>query len=359
METSESSGGYWPTEEWQYSSPEAQGMDSNKLVRLFEPSDSSIHSILIIRHGYIVLEAYAPGISSDSPQPIYSATKSFTSAMVGIALAKGYLASLDQRVLDFFPNRKIADPNPRKSAITLQDLMTMMPGVDWWEWGPFDGSNCLMQMESSWDWVQFFLDRPMLEDPGTVWRYNTGCAHTLAAIVQQSTGMALADFASENLFNPIGITNVRWPADSHSISYGGRGIYMTASDMARFGYLYVRQGVWEGQQVIPKEWVKESTQKRTPVSVSPGEGYAYLWWVPGFGGVSAKGYMGQRIFVLPEQDLVVVITAAMGSQAMHTAPEMMMEHIILPAVTSWNAIPENPAGLAELNARVGAFGQRW
>jgi CubicO group peptidase (beta-lactamase class C family) len=229
----------------------------------------------------------------------------------------------------------------------------MTPGVDWWEYVAFDSRNTLMQMERSPDWVQFFLDRPMVEDPGKRWNYNTGCAHMLSAIVQQESGKVLSDFAAENLFAPIGIASVSWPADSKGISYGGRGIYMTARDMARFGYLYARKGAWDGRQIIPAEWVSESTQKR--VAAMFGQGYAYLWWVPAFGGFAANGFRGQRIFVVPAQDLVVVITAAIDSPSMMTEPENLVSRFILPAVKSSQPLPEDRAGSAQLNDRLEAF----
>ena len=354
--TSDPQGSYWPTKEWQGSSPERQGMDSAELARLFDSiNSSSIRSVLIVRHGYLVLEAYAPSIGPDTAQPIYSGTKSFTSALVGIALEKGYLPSIHHRLLDFFPDLQYANHDPRKRSITLENLLTMTSGVAWWEYVAFDSRNTLMQMERSSDWVQFFLDRPMVEDPGTRWNYNTGGAHVLSAIVQKQSGKTLSDFAAENLFTPIGITSVNWPADPQGVSFGGRGISMTARDMARFGYLYAREGMWDGRQVIPAEWVRESTKKRFAAKF--GQDYAYLWWVPAFGGFAANGFRGQRIFVIPEQDLVVVITASINSQAMMTEPEYLVRRFILPAVKSSGSLPENSAGAAQLADRVRVFGQ--
>ncbi len=349
---------YWPTkEEWKRSSPEMQGMDSAELVRLFDfitAVSIPTRSVLIVRHGYLVLEAYAPAVGPDTAQPIYSCTKSFTSALVGIALDKGYLSSLHQPVLDFFPDLQYANRDPRKRSITLENLLTMTSGVAWWEYVAFDSRNTLMQMERSSDWVQFFLDRPMVEDPGTRWNYNTGDAHMLSAIVQKKSGQTLSEFAAANLFAPIGITSVNWPADRQGISFGGRGIYMTARDMARFGYLYAREGVWDGRQIIPAEWVRESTEKKFVAKF--GNDYGYLWWLPGFG-FAANGHMGQRIFVIPEQDLAVVITASLASQAMMTTPEDLMRRFILPAVKSSGALPENRAGAAQLSDRIRAFGR--
>ncbi len=350
---------YWPTEEWQTSSPEMQGMDSAELANLFDLTSttilSRIRSILIIRHGILVLEVYAPSVGPDIAQPIYSCTKSFTSALVGIALEKGYLPSIHHRVLDFFPNRQVENLDLRKKSITLENLLTMTSGVNWWEYKAFDSNNTLMQMETSSDWVQFFLDRPMSEDPGAHWNYNTGGAHVLSAILQKQSGKKLSDFAAENLFTLIGITSVSWPADSKGISYGGRGIYLTARDMARFGYLYAREGMWAGRPVVPAGWVRESTKKRFTALF--GQDYAYLWWVPAFGGFAANGFQGQRIFVIPEQDIVIVFTASFTGAEMMTEPESLVSSFILPAVKSWQALPENHAGEARLNERLEAFRQ--
>ncbi len=343
---------------WLRSSPEAQGVDSRGLVQLFDAIDGfryAIRSVIVVRHGYLVLEAYTPLVGPDTRQPIYSCTKSLTSALVGIALDRGYLSSLDTPMLDFFPGRRCANPDPLKRSITLENLLTMTPGVKWWEMIAFHPDNTLMQMERSVDWVQFFLDLPLQADPGTAWEYDSGGAHVLSAIIQQECGQSLAVFAQENLLAPLGIGPVDWPADPQGISYGYRGVSMTAPDMARFGLLYAQGGAWEGRRILSEQWVKESTRRR--IGAAFGQGYACLWWVPPFGGHAANGYMGQRIFVLPERDLVVVMTSGITGQAMMSLPESLMIRFILPAVTSAGPLPENPGARAQLEDRLRAFGR--
>jgi CubicO group peptidase (beta-lactamase class C family) len=346
----------WPTREWPRSSPEAQGMDSATLAGLFE-LQYALRSVLVVRNGYLVLEAYGPSIGPDTSQPIYSCTKSLTSALVGIALDKGYLSSVDSLMLGYFPGRFYANHDPRKLSITLENLLSMTSGVSWSETVALDPSSSLMQMETqrSADWVQFYLDRPMARDPGVSWNYDSGGAHVLSAIVQKRTGQTLASFARENLFSPLGIRDVDWPADSRGISYGHRGVSMTAPDMARIGYLYARAGEWDGRRIVSAQWVKDSTRRR--VDALYGQGYAWLWWVPLFGGFAANGYLGQRIFVLPEEDLVIVITANIIGQSMMSLPERLVSTFILPAIKSVGPMPENETARAHLEDCIRRFGE--
>jgi CubicO group peptidase (beta-lactamase class C family) len=344
----------WPTREWPRSSPEAQGMDSPTLAQLFELRHA-FRSVLVVRNGYLVLEAYGPLIGPDTRQPIYSCTKSLTSALVGIALDKGYLSSTDSLMLDFFPSRTYANHDSRKRSITLENLLAMTSGVSWSEMDALDPNNSLRQMERSADWVQFYLDRPMKKGPGASWTYDSGGAHMLSAILQQRTGQTLAAFARENLFSPLGISDVDWPTDSRGISYGHRGVYMTARDMARVGYLYARAGEWDGRRIVSAQWVKDSTRRR--VGAAYGQGYAWLWWVPPFGGFAANGYLGQRIFVIPEQDLVIVMTANFVGQSMMSLPESLVSRHILSAVKSVGPIPEDETAQAHLGDCVRRFGE--
>jgi CubicO group peptidase (beta-lactamase class C family) len=344
----------WPTREWPRSSPEAQGMDSPTLARLIELRHA-LKSVLVVRNGYLVLEAYGPSIGPDTRQPIYSCAKSLTSALVGIALDKGYLSSTDSPMLDFFPGRTYANHDRRKRSITLENLLAMTSGVSWSETAPLDPDSSLMQMERSADWVQFYLDRPMAGSPGAPWTYDSGGAHMLSAIVQQRTGQTLAAFAQKSLFSPLGTSDVYWPADSRGISYGHRGVYMTARDMARIGYLYARAGEWNGRRIVSAQWVKDSTRRR--VGAAYGQGYAWLWWVPPFGGFAANGYLGQRIFVIPEQHLVIVMTANFIGQSMMSLPESLVSRHILPAVKSVGPIPENETAQAHLADCVRKFGE--
>ena len=184
------------------------------------------------------------------------------------------------------------------------------------------------EMTRSPDRVQFVLDRPMVEAPGQRWHYCSGCSHLLNAIIQQTTGMKTSDFAEQNLFRPLGITNVLWPADNAGIPAGGAGMQLTPCDMAKLGYLYLRNGQWDGQQIVSATWVESATQKYTDIDVDPHFGYGYHWFtVTSMAGYAALGDRGQIILVIPEHDLVIVTTGDTQESIFQ-----LIEQYILPAV---------------------------
>jgi len=302
---------YWPTTDWRTSTPEAQGMDSAKLEQMMttiSEGNHSVDSVLIVRHGYIVWDEYPNNILYDrnTPHILYSVTKSVTSALVGIAIDKGYLKSVDQKVVDFFLDKTIANLDERKRNITLENLLMMTAGFDWNEitYGYSDPRNSLAQALSSGNYVQYVLDRPMLYEPGEVFTYNTGNAQLLSAIITKSTGYVTDEFARKYLFEPIGITSEYWDKDAQGIPLGGSALELTPRDAARFGYLYLNNGVWDGKQIVPADWVTKSTSNIR-------SNYGYLWWINSlFEYYSASGLYGQRIFVAPKSDLVCVITTS-------------------------------------------------
>jgi CubicO group peptidase (beta-lactamase class C family) len=179
----------------------------------------------------------------------------------------------------------------------------MTSGLDWPEGDPIYG-----QMVRSPDWVRFVLDRPMVEEPGKRFDYCSGCSHVLSAIVQETSGMSTLEFARTYFFKPLGISNVVWQSDPKGIVNGGWGLQLAPRDMAKLGYLYLNQGVWDGWQVVPADWVRTSVEKH----VGTGEelDYGYQWWVyPALNAYTARGRGGQLIFVIPNLDMVVVFTA--------------------------------------------------
>ncbi|MHA1960248.1 MAG: serine hydrolase domain-containing protein [Candidatus Thorarchaeota archaeon] len=288
-------------------------MNESKLQEMldyFEENPISMNAIVVVRHGFIVLEQYYSFYDENTTSNIFSCTKSFTSTLVGLAIENGFIDNVSQKVLDFFPNRTIENLDSWKESLTIEDLLTMQAGFDW-----DDNSNSGMSeynnMLVSDNWVQFVLDRQMALAPGTIFNYNSGASHLLSTIVQNATGMNGEDFAEEYLLNPLGISRFTWREDPHGINIGGNTIQMTARDMARFGYLFLREGRWNGEQVLSSDWVSEAT--RTHTSVGVGTTYGYQWWISeGRGSYSARGYSGQFIFVVPEHDLVVVFKATSG-----------------------------------------------
>jgi CubicO group peptidase (beta-lactamase class C family) len=235
---------YWPTEAWRVSAPEDQGMDTALLLQMLAAIDEqylNIDSVVVVHNGYIVTEKYYPPYKQDTLHDMYSITKSIVSALVGIAIHEGYLNSVDDPVLDFFPERTFENDDELKRSITLEHLLTMSSGLA--------GND--HEMVSSRDWVQSVLDQPMTSEPGTAFNYNSGNAHVLSAIIQETSGLNTRDFAQQYLFDPLGISDLTWQMDINDIPKGGWGMAMKPRDMAKLGYLYLNQGVWDGQQIIP------------------------------------------------------------------------------------------------------------
>ncbi len=343
----------WPTDGWQTSTPEAQGMDSAVLAELPEriaKEDLNIHSVLVIRNGYLVMEAYRYPYTTDTLHHIFSSTKSVASALVGIAIDQGFIEGVDQPMLDFFPDREIAHRDAAKESITVENVLTMSSGLEWSD-ATLERPN-LDEFFSSPDWVQYVLDRPMQYTPGEHYTYNTGGSHLLTAMVGQATGQNVLDFAQANLFDPLGIDSAHWPwVDPQGVPSGGTGLMLTPRDMAKFGYLYLHHGEWDGQQIISADWVAASTQKHMAVRPLT-DGYGYQWWVDQRGFYMTAGYGGQHIIVHPGKNLVVVFTSGLNDLLL---PQRMFQSIIMPAITSDEPLPENPEGQGELTAAIDAI----
>jgi CubicO group peptidase (beta-lactamase class C family) len=296
----------WPTQGWQTSTPEEQGVDAKQLDKMMAAIDAqaiNLHSILVIRHGAIVAERYFGSYDQDRRGELYSCTKSFTSTLIGIALDKGLLKDINQPVLGYLDDRTFENVDERKQAMTIENLLTMTPGLEWDE-----GDPTYTAMYRSADWVKYVLDKPMAFQPGSQFEYNSGASHVLSAIVQKSTGMNTADFARANLFGPLGITKARWDTDTNGLSIGGWGLQLTPREMAKLGYLFLHKGEWDGQQIVSAKWVETATQKH--VSTGGDLGNGYQWWIDTEAGAfMALGRYGQTIYVNPDLDLIVVTTA--------------------------------------------------
>ena len=304
---------YWPTAHWQNSTPEEQGMDSTLLHEMIDYIDEEniyIDSVIVIRHGYIVLEEYPNFLYDENRSHYwYSVTKSFTSSLIGIALDKGYIDNVSQTVLSFFPERNITNWDERKDRITLEHLLTMRSGIFWDETSaPFTSPDNGIYHLMNRDGTQYVLELNMTSEPGEEWHYNTGASHLLSAIVQQTTSLTARDFANEHLFGPLGITDVFWPSDAAGVTRGGFDLYIRPRDAAKFGYLFLNNGTWAGNQIISQDWVNAST--RTFTRLEADTGYGYQWWTnPSLNYYYAAGLYGQYIFVMPDEDLLVVFSS--------------------------------------------------
>lgn len=303
---------------------EKEGLNPVKLdslVMLIQQEDSfpDIHSLLIIRNGYLVVEEYFNGYNANKRHMIQSVTKSFTSALIGIAINHDVIANVDQKILSFFPDQtNIENLDERKQAICLQDILTMRTGTDYHENGPDAPHWQLNQLAKGWD--TFYLNRPMINEPGTKFIYDSGGVILLSSILKNLTGIHANVFADEYLFNHLNIENKYWVKNNEEHPHTGGGLHITPRDMAKLGLLYLQNGIWEGNQIISKAWIEESFTKHVDFNVpenSPWAGYGYLWWILKLDlSDESKGYIyaacglwGQYIFVIPEYDMVVAVTA--------------------------------------------------
>ena len=296
-------------------------------------------------------DAYVHPFRPGSQHIIHSCTKSIVSALIGIAIDTGYIKGVDQPVLELFPERTAANLDANKRAMTLDDLLTMTPGFDCRD-SYLYGWRGLNEMRKSEDWVQFVLDLPMREESGTRFEYCNSASFLLSAIIQNTTGMNALAFAEEHLFGPLGISDVRWPSNPQGISIGWGELRMRPHDMAKIGHLYLNEGLWDGQQVVPSEWVEASTRRHTPATLS--DGYGYQWWVDAAGFYMALGYAGQFIYVMPEKDLVVVFTSDLGESDFFV-PESLLKQYVIPAAESSTPLLANPDGVALLESRIEAL----
>jgi CubicO group peptidase (beta-lactamase class C family) len=302
----------WPTKEWQSSSPEEQGMDSKELAKLVDfGAVHSFDSLLVARHGKVVAEAYYAPYSAGIPHAINSCTKAVISTLTAIALKEGLLDNPSHRVMDFFDRQSIANVDDRKEAITVQSLLDMTSGIEWTE-RLGDSSAAAVEteseMDSSPDWVKFVLDRPMSSAPGDIFNYNSGNTHLLSAILTKLTGMSTLEYAKSKLFGPLGITKVSWQHDPQGISNGGWGLSLLPRDMAKIGYLYLRKGLWEGQELLPPAWIDKVSHATVDMRLG-GLRYSDLFWaLPDKRVYMAVGRNGQVIMVFSNLDVVAVTT---------------------------------------------------
>ncbi|RMH62576.1 MAG: class C beta-lactamase-related serine hydrolase [Bacteroidetes bacterium] len=270
-----------------------------------------LNSLLVAHRGTVVLEAYYRGMTPHTQVNIKSASKSILSALVGIALAEGYLDSLRQPIAPFFPEYfEQEDIDPRKRTITLEDLLTMRSGLETTSFQHYGA------WVSSRDWVRDALDRPVVEAPGGRMIYSTGTSHLVSVILTKATGMSTLAFARTRLMDPLGIDLRRWDRDPQGYYFGGNNMALSPRELLRIGELYRRGGWYEGRRIVPEAWIRASTTPRTRSRYS-GNRYGYFWWIRRFGGYEswfAWGYGGQYVFVLPALDLVVVCTASLNDR---------------------------------------------
>lgn len=318
---------------WVTSSPEDQGMDSKVLTALkhhIQTNYPAMYSMVIVRNGFLVAEEYFQ-YSASTKRNIYSCTKSFISTLIGIAIQEGFIDGVNESVIDFFPNYTFKNLDASKQNMTLFHLLTMTSGLDWDEADYNDPQNPLYLMWDSSNWVQFVLNRSMVAEPGTTFSYNSGASHVMSAILSVTTGMSTLAYATSRLFTPLGIDDYNWPTDPQGIHKGGEGLELTPISLAKLGQLYLDNGSWNGQQLVPEQWIFDTTHSTLTPPSNGYYGYGYQWWLHPKGIFSAWGYAHQRVIVVPECQVVATFTGYMPTISGDPVASLVNEYV-LPAI---------------------------
>lgn len=319
------------TATWRFSSPKAQGLDEavldagvNGLAR-----NPSLFSVLIVRHGRLVYERYFHGSARDQSTNVHSASKSISESLVALAVRDGFIGSLDDPAARYLP-RDFPGASGAKRSITIRQMMTMTSGLTWRE-----DSTEYTTIQKSHDWVRAILAEHLRRAPGSTFHYSTGNTHVVSAVLQAATGMTTCAFARRSLFGPIGIAPEHWGRDPQGINSGGYHLYLTPREMAKFGLLYLRDGVWHGRRILPRSAVRLARTRTS--QVDPTFSYATGWWmrtILGHPMFFAWGYGGQFIYVIPDLDIVFVTTenTADGHRISEINSGRFIERYLIPSV---------------------------
>jgi CubicO group peptidase (beta-lactamase class C family) len=294
------------------STPEAQGISSQAILDFVQAADKNIntlHSYMIVRHGHVISEGWWKPEAADKPHVMWSLTKSFNSTAVGLAIHDGKL-KLDDPVLKFFPADAPAEISDNLKAMTVRDLLTMTCGQE-----------SEAKKVDDFPSVKAFLAQPVPFKPGTHFLYNTPGSYVLSAIVTKVTGQTSFDYLKPRLFEPLGIDNPVWDVSPESYSIGGYGLHLCTEDVAKLGQLYLQKGKWGDKQLVPTDWVAQATSKQVPNELEDhakiGEdwqqGYGFQFWRCRHNAFRGDGAAGQFCLVMPDQDVVIAITAQTGN----------------------------------------------
>ncbi|HEY2529825.1 MAG TPA: serine hydrolase [Xanthobacteraceae bacterium] len=338
----------WPTASWQTSTPEEQGMSSRALASLIDTVGTQKQdSLLIVRHGIIVAEAYYAPYRSGIPHDLRSVTKSVIGTLTAIEVSEGLLDGTNHPVLGLFADKQIANVDDNKKAMTVQNLLDMTSGI-MWEEKDYTPGETLMRMYDAPDRTASVLDQPMSDPPGTKFYYDSGDPYVLSAIITRKTGKNAWDYAKEKLFGPLGILTERWrEPDTQGVTDGEAGLSLEPRDMLKIGYLYLHEGMWDAQQIIPASWVAYAEAGKVPAS--SGRHYGNLWWsMPGKDALMALGRHSQWILVLPKYDIVAAMTGYMPDHEYYPIYRLIDD--IVAAVRSDDALPPDPIGQSTLAA---------
>ena len=344
---------------WQVADIASEGFDTSEIFdmmdRVVNENYEGIDSVAIVRNNKLLLYWFANreldefdewiGNTDRERHILHSTSKSFTSALVGIAIDQGFIASTQVKFYDLFSYGSYANWDARKAEMTLEDALTMRLGLQWDEWSlPYtDPDNDLVALNTKrLDWAKALLDLPMIYDPGTEFTYNTAATNAIGQAVQNATGMPLDEFANVNLFYPMQITDAEWSRTPTNLPVGGSGLFLRTRDLVKFGNLYLNNGSWQGQQLISVDWIADTVVRRVDISswATYSEAYGFQWWLDDLNYKGqpletwvTSGYGGQYLFVVPSLDLVVAFTGHnYGSGSGISNLYTMMQRYILDAI---------------------------
>lgn len=302
---------------WSVSKAVEQGIDPHVLDDIYEDAKKldNIYSLLVVRNGYLIAEKYFNGHSVSDASSTASVTKSVVSALTGIAIEMKLISSTDKKLKDFFPEIDWKSADPRKSLITIEQVLQMRSGYPWEELYGF-----IETLRSSSNWLPFLNDFQLTSDPGTEFGYSNFTAHMMGIIISRSTNESLLSFLRSQLFNSMGISVPFWPTDALGYYYGSGDIFMTPRSLAKFGQLYLDEGVWNNVRYVSSEWISKSLQIYSPTTYSREilthihhMGYGYMWWHGTSGDHDiwfAWGHGGQLVVIISDLNMVVVSSAS-------------------------------------------------
>jgi CubicO group peptidase (beta-lactamase class C family) len=341
-------------DDWRIDAQTAVSIDPKPLCALIDHLETlkpNIHSVLVVRRGSLVFEHYRQGVDQrlgrdlgevaqgpDVKHDVRSVSKSIVSLLIGIALDRKLIANIDETVFTFFP-QYAALRTPAKEHISLRHLLTMSSGLDWNQNIPLtDAQNSERRLDHAPDPYRYVLEQPLIEEPGKVWNYSSGSTTLLAAVLHRTSGKWLPKFARDELFTPLGITDLEWAQMPGSGEFAAAwGLRLRPRDMAKLGELVISHGIWKGKSIVSAEWLKEATKGRFPVDTAY---YGYQWWIRS-SHVNAKkidwfealGLGGQRIIIVPSLELVVVFTTGLYDvENASLATTGLLDDYVLPAV---------------------------
>lgn len=318
----------------------AKGIDSTRIYQLFNqlaPVKHKLHSVLLFKDDALVLEEYFSEYSVEKPHDLRSVSKSIRAILLGIAIDKGYIESIDDKITKYLkkpmPQKNLDE---RKNTLTIRHLITMSTGLDCNDWDKHSkGQEDKVYKKK--DWLQYTLDLPMINDPGTVSNYCSMGVVLLAEIIERASGMSIHEFAETYLFKPLDIQGVTWGHTSNKeVLSAGKRINMTSRGMLKIGLLVLNKGKWDDKQIVSSHWIEEATTPKTKITNID---YGYLWWNIPFKqsnnmlmSKAATGNGGQYIIVIPELNLVAVFTGGAYNSSEDKLPFAIVKDVMIPSI---------------------------